>query len=138
MHDPTFLALFVPQSLNDAAPEDAIEEAERSIGQALPPSYRAFLAVSNGYDDVVGQNHLSLWPAGQLALRNDMLEVSRRIADLVLIGSNGGGTVYGINWAEGTPQFVGVSFAAMQLGETRVLAATFEDFVRSVASGDVC
>jgi hypothetical protein len=136
MADPTILALFVAQSLNDAAPEGAIAEAERSIGRALPPGYRAFLGVSDGYDDVVGKGHLSLWPAGQLALRNDMLEVSRRIADLVLIGSDGGGIVYGIEWAGGTPQFVRVPFASMQRDEVRVLAGTFEDFVRLVASGD--
>jgi hypothetical protein len=137
MVDPTFLALFVAPSLNDAAPEGAIAEAERSIGRALPPGYRAFLGVSDGYDDVMGNGHLSLWPVGQLALRNDMLEVSRRIADLVLIGSNGGGTVYGIDWAGGTPQFVCVPFASMQRPEIRMLAGTFEDFVRLVAGGDV-
>jgi hypothetical protein len=136
MTDPEVLALFVAQSLNDAASERDIAEAERSIGRALPAGYRAFLGLSDGYDDVVGKGHLSLWPVGQLALRNDMLDVARRIADLVLIGSNGGGTVYGIDWADGTPKFVCLPLASMQRAEIRPLAGTFEDFVRLFASGE--
>ena len=136
MADPKFLTLFRAEALNDPAPEGAINETERSIGRALPQDYCAFFAVSDGYDDVLGKSHLSLWPAGQLALRNEMYEVSHRIADLVLIGSNGGGTVYGIDWAGGTPQFVCLLFVSMERAGIRVLAATFEDFLGLVASGE--
>jgi cell wall assembly regulator SMI1 len=136
MADPATLALFSAQALNDPAPAGAIDEAERSIGRTLPQDYCAFLAVSDGYDDEVGKAHLSLWPAGQLSLRNEMYEVPSRIADLVLIGSDGGGTVYGIDWAGGAPQFVCVPFASMERAEIRALAATFADFLALVAAGE--
>jgi hypothetical protein len=136
MADPIFLELFAAPARNDPAPEGAVGEAERSIGRALPRDYCAFFAVSDGYDDAVGKSHLSLWPAGQLALRNEMYEVSRRVADLVLIGSNGSGIVYGIDWASGAPQFVSLRFASMERAGIRVLAPTFEEFLRLVASGD--
>lgn len=136
MADPAFLAFFAALSLNDPAPEGAVGEAERHIGRALPHDYRAFFAISDGYDDVIGKGHLSLWPAGQLALRNEAYGVSRRVTDLVLIGSDGGGAVYGIDWARGAPQFISVPFASIERAGVRVLAATFEDFLRVVANGD--
>lgn len=136
MTDPTLLALFPAQSLKDPASQGTIDEAERNIGRTLPQDYRAFLAVSDGFDDVLGKSQLSLWPAGQLALRNEICEVSDRIGDLVLIGSDSRGTVYGIDWAGGTPQFISMPFAAMDRAGIRVLAATFESFLRLVADGE--
>lgn len=136
MADPAVLAYFIALSPNDPAPEGAVDEAGRRIGRTLPHDYRAFFVISDGYDDAVGKGHLSLWPAGQLALRNELYEVSRRVTDVVLIGSNGGGSVYGIDWASGAPQFICVPFASMERAGLRVLAATFEDFLRLVASGD--
>lgn len=136
MVHPAVLAYFLAQSLKDPAPEGVVDEAERRIGRTLPHDYRAFFAISDGYDDAVGKGHLSLWPAGQLALRNEAYEVSRRLTDVVLIGSNGGGSVYGIDWASGAPQFISVPFALMERAGFRVLAATFEDFLGLVASGD--
>jgi hypothetical protein len=136
MADPTIQALFVAKSLNDAAPEDALTRAEWSLGRDLPPDYRAFLATSDGYDDVVGQGHLTLWPCGQLMPRNEAFEVARQLTDVVLIGSNNEGAVYGIDWAGGTPQFIRVPFAAMQRSDVRVLGASFRDFVEAVARGE--
>lgn len=136
MADPAFLTLFPAKLLNDPAPEGAVDEAERALGRKLPPDFCAFFAASDGYDDALGEAHLSLWPVGQIPLRNEMFEVSRRVADLVLIGSNGGGAVYGIDWASGAPQFVCLPFAAMERPGIRVLAPTFEAFLRLVASGD--
>ena len=136
MVDPQLLALFNPRSLNDPAPRGAIAEAERDLARTLPEDYRAFLGGSNGYDDALGTGYLSLWPAGQLAPRNDGYEVARKLVDVVLIGSNGGGTVYGIDWGNGAPQFVCVPFVPMQRDELRVLAATFRDFVEAVHRGE--
>jgi hypothetical protein len=136
MADPQLLALFIAQSLNDPAPEGELAEAERDLGRALPDGFRAFLAASNGYDDALGKGYLSLWPAGQLAPRNEGYEVARQIADVVLIGSNGGGTCYGIDWAGRAPHFISVPFAPMQRAELRVLGATFRDFVEAVERGD--
>ena len=136
MADPQLLALFAAQSLNDPAPEGAVAEAERDLGRTLPDGFRAFLAACNGYDDALGKGHLSLWPAGQLAPRNEGYEVARHLADVVLIGSNGGGTCYGIDWSGGTPRFASVPFAPMQRAELRVLGTTFRDFVEAVWRGE--
>ena len=106
MADPQIMALFVAQSLNDPAPDGAIAGAERELGRSLPGGLREFLAVSNGYDDALGKGYLSLWPAGQLALRNEGYEVASKIDDVVLIGSNGGDTCYAIDWSDGAPQFI--------------------------------
>lgn len=136
MTDPQLLALFNAQALNDPAPQGAIAEAERGLRRTLPDGYRAFLDASNGYDDVLGTGYLSLWPAGQLVPRNEGYEVARKLADVVLIGSNGGGTVYGIDWSGGAPQFVSVPFVPMQREELRILATTFRDFVEAVWRGE--
>ena len=136
MADPQLLALFIAQSLNDPAPEGELAEAERDLGRVLPDGFRAFLAASNGYDDALGKGYLSLWPAGQLTPRNEGYEVARQIDDVVLIGSNGGGTCYGIDWAGGAAQFISVPFVPMQRAELRVLGATFRDFVEAVERGD--
>jgi hypothetical protein len=135
MADPETLALFVAP-LNDPASPADIADAERSIGHPLPGGYREFLALSDGYDDALGAGHLSLWPAGQLALRNEMFEVARKVAGLLLIGSNGGGTCYGIDWTGGAPQFVAVPFAALDRAQMRVLAGSFDGFVQAVARGE--
>jgi hypothetical protein len=136
MADPQIMALFVTQSLNDPAPDGAVAEAERELGRSLPEGFREFLAVSNGYDDALGKGYLSLWPAGQLAPRNEGYEVASKIDDVVLIGSNGGGTCYAIDWSGGAPQFISVPFMPMQRAEVRVLGASFRDFVEAVSRGD--
>jgi hypothetical protein len=47
------------------APEDQIREAEQRLGRRLPPSYRSFLGVSNGWRNL-GAFIDQLWPVDQV------------------------------------------------------------------------
>jgi cell wall assembly regulator SMI1 len=130
------LGPFNPQSFYPPATEAAIREAEASLGCALPADYCAFLAISNGYDDVLGSGYLSLWPVEQLAANHEGYEVSGQLADAVLIGSNGGGTAYGILSEHGQPFYISVPFIPMQRGEVRLVGASLAEFVAAIARGD--
>ncbi|RWY64634.1 SMI1/KNR4 family protein [Rhizobium leguminosarum] len=110
-----------------------IEACEASISIILPEDYKAFLRISNGFNDEVGQGYLVLWSVAELAKAHGY-ELFEFQVDRFLIGSNGGPTAYGI--IGGSYISIPFVFAGAWSDEVRVLGRTFDEFTRAVEAGE--
>jgi hypothetical protein len=136
---------FRDERLRPPASEADLAQLEQDLGFRLPDDYRAFLLVSDGYNGYVGvEGYADLWSSRRLASDNEGYEVRSNegyearsyVAELMLIGSNGGPTAYGIDRHDGRPWFVSIPFVPMQRNEIRRLGAAFTAFLAALSAGE--
>lgn len=109
-----------------------IEAREAALGIVLPEEYKAFLHVSNGFNDEIGQGYLILWSVDELAMA-DAYELFELQPDRFLIGSNGGPTAYGI--IGGNYVSIPFVFSGPWQDEVRVLGRDFDEFIAAIEAG---
>lgn len=102
------------------ASHDAIATLEQQINASLPPSYRDLLLRSNGLEGFIGNNYLVLWPIEEIIELNAAYGVSEFAPGILLIGSNGGGSGYAIDYRDCRMTFVEVPFIGMSLDDLEV------------------
>jgi hypothetical protein len=109
-----------------------IEACEAEFGIRLPEDYKAFLRISNGFNDEIGEGYLVLWSLAELA-GADGYEIFEFGNDRFLIGSNAGPTAYGV--IDGRYISVPFVFAGPWQEEVRVLGESFDAFVAAIEQG---
>ncbi|MBY5570703.1 SMI1/KNR4 family protein [Rhizobium leguminosarum] len=114
------------------ASDAEIEVCEAALKVRLPEEYKAFLRVSDGFNDEVGAGYLILWSVAELA-RADGYEIFEFQTDRFLIGSNGGPTAYGL--IDGSYISIPFVFAGPWQNEVQILGRTFEEFVDAINDG---
>jgi hypothetical protein len=109
-----------------------IAACETALKVSLPEEYKAFLRISNGFNDELGQGYLILWSVDELS-RADGYEIFEFHSDRFLIGSNGGSTAYGMIGRD----YVSIPFvfAGPWQNEVRVLGDTFGAFIAAIEEG---
>jgi len=117
--------------LPGASPAE-IEACEAALKISLPEEYKAFLRVSNGFNDELGHGYLILWSVDELSQANGY-EIFKFHSDRFLIGSNGGPTAYGVIGKD----YVSIPFvfAGRWQDEVQVLGDTFDAFIAAVEEG---
>lgn len=97
------------------------------VFETFPKDYIEFLNIFNGGNGNIGGNaYLHLWAYEEIEELNHDYCVSEYLTDVILIGSDGGDTAFGIN-AKG--QYIEVPFIGMDDEEIVVLAKNFDDFI---------
>ncbi len=66
-------------------------------GIMLPQQYIEFMMKHNGGEGDIGETWFVLYPLEELQEINDELEIKAFLPNHIVIGSNGGGELYGIN-----------------------------------------
>jgi hypothetical protein len=95
----------------DAAALHAIQHAEQRLGVQFPGDYIDFLLRSNGFVGYTPRGaDISLDPVQQLAALNEAGGRNQYFPDIVIIGSNGGGTAYGFTRRRGAVEYVRFDF----------------------------
>ncbi|WP_117193145.1 SMI1/KNR4 family protein [Rhizobium terrae] len=109
-----------------------IEACEAALKISLPEEYKAFLRVSNGFNDELGHGYLILWSVDELS-RADGYEIFQFRSDRFLIGSNGGPTAYAVIGKD----YVSIPFvfAGTWQNEVQVLGDTFDAFIAAIEEG---
>ena len=114
------------------ASDAEIEACEAGLGIRLPDEYKAFLRVSNGFNDEIGAGYLVLWSVAELA-GADGYEIFEFGSDRFLIGSNAGPTAYGV--IDGRYISIPFVFAGPWSDEVRVLGRNFDEFIAAIEKG---
>lgn len=87
--------LFGQMELAAPATPEAIAELEARLDVKFPDDYKGFLMQSSGAEGPIGaESYLVLWPLDDIADHNLGYKVAEFAPNLVLFGSNGGGTAY--------------------------------------------
>lgn len=73
------------------------EEITQINGVRLPQSYIEFIREHNGGEGDIGETWLCLYPIEELQEINDDYEIDKFLPGHIIIGSNGGDELYGIN-----------------------------------------
>ncbi len=98
----------------------------------VPAEHAEVLRRYNGLEGFVGGEYLMMWSADQIEELNTGYSVSEYLPGVVLIGTNGSGTGFGM--APGG-SYVRVPLVGMSPDETVPLGASFEEFLERLASG---
>lgn len=115
-----------------AAPA-AIEATERRLGATLSADHRAFLMQSDGLEGFVGPNaYLMLWSAHEIAELNEGYATAEFAPGLILVGTDGGDTGYGILERGGLRRYVRVPLVGMSVDSAESMGNTLVDLVRRV------
>ncbi|HOP09859.1 MAG TPA: SMI1/KNR4 family protein [Oscillospiraceae bacterium] len=97
------------------------------ITSILPESYKEFLSLYHGLNGSIGENsYLQLWPFENIEESNNDYSVDEFLSNIVLIGSDGGDTAYGINK---NGKFIEVPFIGMDDDEVKEIANDFDGFI---------
>ena len=129
MH-PEISALLV--HLHPGTPGDSedLTRLEAVAGFALPLEYREFLAETNGGEGTVGEAYVQFWSVAQILELNPAYAVEEFAPGVVLIGSDGGDTAYGLIHETDKWNFVDVPFIGMSLSELTPHGESFAGFLR--------
>jgi len=73
------------------------EEIKQINGISLPEQYQAFMRAHNGGEGDLGETWFVLFPLEELQEINDDYAVGEFMPGYIIIGSNGGGELYGID-----------------------------------------
>ncbi|MGH7245266.1 MAG: SMI1/KNR4 family protein [Phycisphaerales bacterium] len=131
MPTPTLQPLLKRFQQNPVATPVVISELQRQLAGRIPADYIRFLRLANGGEGFVGENsYLMLWPAEEIATFNAGYETDNFAPGLLLFGSDGGGNAYAFDSREAELPIVEVPFVGMSLEHTRLVASSFESFLR--------
>ena len=96
---------------NVPATSDEIVRAEDELGLKLPEDYRQFLLCANGGEGFIGPNsYAMLWQVGDLYRFNQEYQAQQHAPGLLLIGSNGGGEGFALDFRGKSSCIVSVPF----------------------------
>jgi hypothetical protein len=99
------------------------------FGVVPPADYLSFLSETNGAEGPVGESsYLTLWRVEEPVTNTSAYQVEEFAPELVLIGSDGGDTAYGLT--RGSPtRFIAVPFIGMASDQSEELGRTFQEFL---------
>lgn len=116
-----------------AAAEAAIAAMEEALGAQVPEEYRQFLKLTNGGDGYIGDDSFAVfWSLQELAPRNEVYEIAKRLPGLLAIGTDGSTCAYAFDTrAYGWP-IVKIPFKQYTLEAATVVAPTFIKFLKAL------
>lgn len=101
----------------------------------MSDSYKVFepyiKQIVSGEGMIGESNYLMIWEKGDMEELNDDYETREFLNDIILIGSDGGDTAYGVD-VQG--RFIEVPFIGMEDDEVKVIANDFDEFINYVWS----
>ena len=77
-----------------------------------------------------------LWSTSEIPELNEAYSVRDVLPNVVLVGSNGGGTGYGIEWDGTTCRYIAVPFIGMEADEVEPLAGSLTELIERIRAGD--
>ena len=95
-------------------------------------AFEAYLQYTVSGEGMVGENnYLSLWEKNEIEELNNNYETQEFLSNVLLIGSDGGDTAYGIDV---NGKYIEVPFIGMDDEEVEIIAEDFDGFIDYVCS----
>lgn len=97
------------------------------------PNFSFLLDVICSGNGPIGNNYLQIWPKSKIEKLNTLYKTSIFMTDIILFGSDGSETAYGVNIKK---QFISVPFIGMADENVSILANDFDGFIEYLATAD--
>ena len=125
------IAELVSQCSTDPCDDEReIESVKSYFGFAFPGDYLQFMREYGGTEGFVGrESYLILWPIRELITHNEGYKVKEFCPELVLIGSNGGGTAYAFDTSSREKSIVEIPFMDLGLSNVTIVGQSFLSFL---------
>jgi len=118
---------------NPPAPTAAISQFEADSARVLPKEYADFLRMADGGEGFIGENAYTIfWRVEELLRLNREYEVELDAPGLLLIGSDGGGEAFAIDYLTDSLPIVSVPFVGMHRSVIDVLGRSFLEFLQTL------
>jgi hypothetical protein len=122
----------------ERVPVAATEAAEPagSLPRDVPPDYKE-ATLQNGWRGFLSEAspYVELWPVPDVMATNAQYEVLPDRDEMLLIGSDGGGTAYAMVRVAERWVFADVPFVPLKASEARLRGDSFEGFLEDLAKG---
>ncbi len=126
--------LFGQMELAAPAKREAVAELEARLDVKLPDDYKDFLMQSSGAEGPIGtESYLVLWPLDDIVDHNLGYKVAESAPNLLLFGSNGGGTAYAFERLGSDIEVV--SAELVDISEVTGRWRSFHEFLTDLAQG---
>ena len=110
---------------------DISSDAELVLSERYK-TYEDYLKQTVSGEGMVGENnYLSLWEKNEIEELNNSYETQEFLSNVLLIGSDGGDTAYGIDV---NGRYIEVPFIGMDDEEVEIVADDFDGFIDYVCS----
>lgn len=122
-------------SNNPPATVEAIKAFEEASKLCLPLDYKRVLLEANGFEGFVdGGSYLVLWSVDDLMSFNVDYEVSKHCPGLLLIGSDGSGEAFAIDFDDSAKPIVQIPFVGMSRAHVQLVARDFSEFIEVLSA----
>lgn len=118
---------------NPPASGASIDQCSAPLKRRLPPDYVRFLQRMNGGEGFIGKNYVVLWRVENLSGWNSNYNVDQFAPGLLIFGSDGGDEAFAFDMRFDPPPIVAVPFVAMELGDAKLIAPSFDAFMEKIA-----
>ena len=108
-----------------------------SVCAQAPSDLRQFMLLADGAEGFVGDGYLSLWPLRDIGDFNSLARTSEFASGMVLIGTDGGTTAYGLDCRGATASFVSAPLVGLFWSRAQDLGPTLEGFLRAIGGGEL-
>lgn len=112
------------------------KQIEERFGKKLPADYIEFMEVYNGGEGSVGKSYVALYPISKIIELNRDYEIEEAVPGLMLIGSNGGGEAFAIDYRTDEIRFVMIPFL-FEEDAIIELSDSFEGFLEKAYNGEL-
>lgn len=115
---------------------EIVSAAMATIPFELPRDYVEVVSEASGWTGFVSEAspYVDLWPIEEVAARNVAYDVSPG-DDMLLVGSDGGGTAYALVRVGVRTAFADVPFIPLRASEARLRGDSLEEFIENLARG---
>ena len=115
--------------------EFSISSDEELVLSERYKAFKDYLKQTVSGEGMVGENnYLSLWEKNEIEELNNSYETQEFLSNILLIGSDGGDTAYGIDV---NGKYIEVPFIGMDDEEVEIVADDFDGFIDYVWSKDL-
>lgn len=117
--------------------EPTLASAEASLGVKLPTDYRDTIKSSNGFEEMLPNAYVVLWPLEEVVdiNRRDAYGLLESLPGLLLIGSDGGGELLALDLRTDQPAVVLVNAVCASWDEVSPQSDSLHDVLAVLRAG---
>jgi hypothetical protein len=96
----------------------------------IPEDYTDFLMLSNVGEGFIGEQYVILWSVDEIKEANEGYEVQIYLANVILLGTNGGGDGIGVEWTDSKARYISVDLIGMEIDYATNIGTTIFEVMK--------